>query len=432
MKDSVIHSLISLKKLFLLSLITAVSFYCTAKAQAYFFSDDFESYTAGERLACQNPVDWTTWSLSPCSYEDAFVSDSIVSSGSKSFLVSYLNDEVKYWEPGDPDLWFIDFDFYIPSGKSGYFSTMASFIGTQEYGLEVYFNSDGTATLNAGGTAAATFNFQFDTWVHSSAVIYLLFDEGNFDYNGEFYYQWQWSQGANGTPIQLLVSANDFYGFSESGEMYIDNYSVTGVYWLPVDLVSFSAASNTPGKAVLNWQTATETNNKGYEIERKKCTGKYDRGTKWEKIAFIAGKGTTTEPESYSFMDNNVASGFYLYRLKQIDFNGEFNYSKEVELDLTAPAEFELCQNYPNPFNPATIIKFSIPKEVLVNLSVYDILGEKVKELKNDVMKPGYYEVELDANDLASGVYFYIINAGDPSTSSGQDFIQTKKMILLK
>ncbi len=425
MKDSVIHSLISLKKLFLLSLITAVSLYSTARAQAYFFSDDFESYTAGERLACQNPVDWTTWGFSPCSYEDAFVSDSIAYSGSKSLLVSYLNDEVKYWEPGEPDLWFIDFDFYIPSGKSGYFSTMASFIGTQEWGLEVYFNNDGTATLNAGGTAAATFNFQFDTWVHSSTVIYLLFDEGNYNYNGEFFYQWQWSQGANGTPIQLLVSANDFYGFSESSEMYIDNYSVRGVYYIPVDLISFSAVSNTPGKVVLNWQTATETNNKGYEIERKSCTGKYDRDTKLEKIAFITGKGTTTEPESYSFTDNNVAPGFYLYRLKQIDFNGKINYSKEIKVDVNiTPGEFVLFQNYPNPFNPITNIGFRIPNKEFISLVVYDVLGNEAATLVNAEKPAGDYEVRFDGSGLPSGVYIYKLSAGNNTA--------VKKLILLK
>ena len=96
------------------------------------------------------------------------------------------------------------------------------------------------------------------------------------------------------------------------------------------------------------------------------------------------------------------------------------------------PQKFELFQNYPNPFNPNTTIKFALPKESQVDLSVFNILGEKIKELKNEFMKPGYYEVNFDASLLSSGIYFYRIQADDPSTSSGQGFVQTKKMILVK
>jgi hypothetical protein len=91
-----------------------------------------------------------------------------------------------------------------------------------------------------------------------------------------------------------------------------------------------------------------------------------------------------------------------------------------------------LLQNYPNPFNPVTKIKFTVPKEIRVSLTVYNILGEKVKELKNELMKPGYYEVNFDASNLASGIYLYRIQAGDPSSSSGQGFVNSKKMLLLK
>jgi len=117
-------------------------------------------------------------------------------------------------------------------------------------------------------------------------------------------------------------------------------------------------------------------------------------------------------------------NGSYSYRLKQIDLDGSYKYSNVVEVNLSTPIEYSLSQNYPNPFNPVTTIKFSIPKEVQVNLSVFNILGERVKELKNEVMKPGYYVIEFNATGIAAGVYFYRIKAGD--------FIQMKKMILLK
>ena len=92
--------------------------------------------------------------------------------------------------------------------------------------------------------------------------------------------------------------------------------------------------------------------------------------------------------------------------------------------DGDTPIQYELAQNYPNPFNPSTTIRFSLPTESQVNLSIFNILGEKVSELKNEVMKPGYYTVEFDASTLASGIYIYRIQA--------ESFIQSKKMILMK
>ena len=203
---------------------------------------------------------------------------------------------------------------------------------------------------------------------------------------------------------------------------------------LPVELVSFSA-SYVEGKVLLNWQTATEVNNYGFEIERTSPRpspqgegGEAGRG--WEKIGFVEGHGNSNSPKNYSFEDKSVESGKYSYRLKQIDNNGGFNYSREVEVKVEAiPTEFALFQNYPNPFNPSTIIKYSIPKIInnqssIINLKVYDILGSEVATLVNEQKKPGFYSVEWNASNIASGIYFYRIQAGD--------FIQTKRLILLR
>ncbi len=420
MKNSVIHSTVSLKKLLLTALIIAISMYSSVKAQSYYFSDDFESYWPGERLACQNPNDWTTWNFLPCSLEDAFVSNNIAYSGSNSVVVSSLNDVVKYWEPGDRTFWEIDFDCYIPSGKSGYFSTLASFIGTHEWGMEVYFNNDGTAILNAGDTTFV-FNFQFDTWIHNAVVVFLQYDEASYTYNGEFNYQWQWSLGANGTPIQLLVSANDFWGSSDSSEMYIDNYWVIADYYFPVEIISFSASSNSPGEVVLNWQTATEENNKGYEIQRSEVKG---QKSEWQIVGFVEGNGTSTESHTYSITDKNVIPGKYNYRLKQIDFNGNYKYSKEISVSLNPAYEFSLEQNYPNPFNPTTTLNYQLPESGFVTLKVYDIIGKEIATLVNEQKNQGKYSVNFDASKLASGVYIYRIRVND--------YVSSKKMILLK
>ncbi len=186
---------------------------------------------------------------------------------------------------------------------------------------------------------------------------------------------------------------------------------------LPVELVSFTA--NITGKdVVLNWSTATEVNNYGFEIERKSLGN-------WENIGFVNGNDNSTTIKKYSFTDENPSGGNkFKYRLKQIDNDGSFKYSKEVEIELT-PEEFNLSQNYPNPFNPTTKINFRVPKETNVNIKIYDITGREVKELLNKKEKPGYYSITLNGSDLSSGVYFYRM-----ITSSG--YSSVKKLMLLK
>ena len=164
--------------------------------------------------------------------------------------------------------------------------------------------------------------------------------------------------------------------------------------------------------------TATEINNAGFDILRS------SDGNSWSKLGFVQGSGTKSTPTNYLFKDQKLTTGGYFYKLKQVDYNGSFKYSNKVYAFISTPAKFSLEQNYPNPFNPVTTIMFSIPKEVMVNITVFNVVGEKVCELKNEVMKPGYYQVDFDASKIASGVYFYRLQAGD--------FMITKKMNLLK
>ncbi len=189
-----------------------------------------------------------------------------------------------------------------------------------------------------------------------------------------------------------------------------------GTFAVPVEITIFSGYA-TNNNVTLNWSTATETNNAGFEIERKS-------NESWDKIGFIPGSGTTTELRSYSFIDENILSGFYSYRLKQIDFNGNYEYSDVIEIEIGTPTEYSLEQNYPNPFNPTTTISYSIKKKGLVSLKVFDILGNKVKTIVNEEQESGNYKVQFNAYKIASGIYFYTLQAGE--------FISTKKMILLK
>ncbi len=187
---------------------------------------------------------------------------------------------------------------------------------------------------------------------------------------------------------------------------------------VPVELTSFTATAN--GKEVtLNWSTATELNNQGFEVQRK--FGSNDFVT----IGSVKGHGTTTSPNNYTYVDKLTDAGKYFYRLKQIDYDGKYEYSQIVEVNWSPFITYKLEQNYPNPFNPTTTIGFGIPEKGSVRLSVLNILGEEIKVLLNEEKEAGYHSIDFNGSDLPSGVYFYRILAA-------KDFVSTKKMILLK
>ncbi|MBN8547133.1 MAG: T9SS type A sorting domain-containing protein [Ignavibacteria bacterium] len=188
---------------------------------------------------------------------------------------------------------------------------------------------------------------------------------------------------------------------------------------LPVELISFTASvrNNT---VQLNWETATEVDNYGFEIERK------DNSTVWTKIGFVEGHYTSNSPKYYNFSDKPTGSGKYSYRLKQIDNDGEFEYSKEVEVLIdNLPNGYLLEQNYPNPFNPETSIKFVLKENTKATLKVYNLMGELVATLFDGIADAGrYYDIKFTGTNLASGFYIYTLDAGK--------YRQTRKMILLK
>jgi len=194
---------------------------------------------------------------------------------------------------------------------------------------------------------------------------------------------------------------------------------------LPVELSVFTARLS-EDRVILSWTTETEVNNYGFDVERKV------NDDKWNRLGFVTGNGNSNTMKTYSFVDNSFSGGnVFYYRLKQIDTDGSFEYSEIVEVE-TSPSSFSLSQNYPNPFNPFTAIRYLIPKSTVVILKVFDMLGNEVSTLVNEVKERGVYSVSFDASNLASGIYFYRLQAGNSSTSSGQGFVETKKMILLK
>ena len=187
---------------------------------------------------------------------------------------------------------------------------------------------------------------------------------------------------------------------------------------IPVELVSFNASVKN-NLVTVNWTTATETNNSGFEIERKSDS------KSWEKVGFVNGKGSTTEKQSYQFIDvlDNVKGDRVTYRLKQIDYDGKTSFSKSVEV-LFAPTNFSLEQNYPNPFNPTTTISFGLPTKSNVSIKVFNSLGQMVDQLINGEYEAGYHSILFNASNLSSGIYYYRLET--------EGFSQIKKMALIK
>lgn len=202
----------------------------------------------------------------------------------------------------------------------------------------------------------------------------------------------------------------------ENGNVSLLSNIATGIA-LDVELASFYAIAN-KREVQLFWRTISEDNNLGFEVERRL------ENTSFEKIAFIPGHGTTNQPHDYSFTDLNVSNGQYFYRLKQIDSNGAFTYSDEVEAILELPTEFVLLQNYPNPFNPETTLEYEVAIDGLVLLTIYNLAGQEMVAIVNEKKAAGRYRVRLNAENWPSGIYFAKLQ------STGH--VLTRKMLLLE
>jgi hypothetical protein len=292
-------------------------------------------------------------------------------------------------------------------------------------------------TNNTGQTIVdMTFQWNYEQWRYANTSGFDLSGTGVLsgntsintqDFSGS-------STGTNGTvtstPISInLLSINILDGQTfglqwittdltgADNGISIDDFQLTGPDPLPVELSSFSAVVLDNG-VKLNWRTGTEVSNYGFEILRQA------QDDKWNVLGFVEGHGNSNSPKEYSFIDENVSGGQLSYRLKQIDTDGQFEYSKIIEVDLGSPQKFELSQNYPNPFNPTTTIRFSLLQSGYVKLAVYNLIGEKVAELVNGFKEAGIHTINFNAENLNSGLYIYKIE------SNG--FVQSRKMTLIK
>ncbi len=299
--------------------------------------------------------------------------------------------------------------------------------------IMIYYNNM-NATLNS-----ATVGIENSTGTDGLQIVY----NGNYVHNNmairiEAAPEWLLTNtfggmlyNGNSMAVELTFKTEDYPLGSYSMDMVIQSNdpvtpSVTVPIQMeiviPVELTGLTAKSDRDN-VVIEWQTSTETNNQGFEIQRK-----LEGVESWTVAGYVSGKGTTTERQTYQYVDKQLRAGKYIYRLKQIDLDGTIEYSQQIEVEVRVPEEYVLYQNYPNPFNPTTTIEFSLPEKSEVVMSIYNSLGEKVRELVNGSMEAGYQRVVFDARELPSGTYVYQINA----KGSTKSFIQSKKMTLVK
>ncbi len=239
-----------------------------------------------------------------------------------------------------------------------------------------------------------------------------------------------WIAFNDGLPNVVITDLDIYYDATNSANDRLRAGSFGRGMWetpivqpMPVELTAFNAAA-IKDNIRLSWETATETNNSGFGIERKILNQDGNESNTWEQIDFVKGAGNSTSPMKYSYTDDNLSNATsFQYRLKMIDFDGNYKYSKELSV-TSKPTDYALLQNHPNPFNPSTVIEYKLPEKSKVVLSVYDIIGNKVATLVNGVKEAGIHSVQFDAANLASGVYFYRL------TTNNNSFI--KKMLLLK
>ena len=310
---------------------------------AFSFFDDFEAYTVGQQLACQNPTGWTTWSLAPCNAtEDALISSAQAFSGTKSVVIVQNNDQVKRFGTLTTGLWKITFKAYIPTGKAGYFNTLAIFNGNNSnWGMEAYFDASGAGRLFAGAAAAFPFTYTHDAWQSVEVVVNLDSNQAYFRLNGTQIRTWQWTLGGQGGGSPLQMEANDFFGATLNDQMFVDDYRVVG--------------------------------------------------------------------------DTTVVG---------VD-----------EKNPLIPDVFALEQNYPNPFNPSTTIRYALPKDAFVTLKIYNILGQEIISLREEMQNVGFHNVIWNGRNnagqtIASGVYFYRLEARP--ADGAEPFVSFKKMLMLK
>ncbi|MBZ0200626.1 MAG: fibronectin type III domain-containing protein [Ignavibacteriaceae bacterium] len=369
---------------------------------------------------------------------NTFTNSSIPSSGVPDEIISPFWDDLDAKSPGtvyykqDGNKMIIQWTNYQRySGTASYTFQVVLFSSGK---INIYYNNI-TGTLNActvgieNASGSDGLQVAYNAaYLKNNLAVQIAAEPdwlvGNGNMNGTLY-------NGNSAAIELTFQTEDYPNGNYGMDMVITsndpvNPTITvpvamTIQAIPVELTSFDAVG-VRNDAVLSWETATETNNMGFKIEKK------SESDNWIEAGWIQGKGTSTEKTKYSFTDKNLKPGKYEYRIKQIDFDGKFDFSESVEVEVGKPNTFVLEQNYPNPFNPSTVIDFAVPEKSQVTITIFNSLGEVIETLVNELKDAGYYKLQFNGTNLASGTYFYQINA----TGVSGNFTSVKKMLLIK
>jgi hypothetical protein len=411
-------------------------------AQLEYFYDDFEEYIVNLPLACQNPNNWTTWNNLPCDpIEDPYLSSNHSYSGSKSVVIVYWNDLIKPLGNVYIGRNIINFNVYIPSGKTGYTSILSKFIpDPKEWGVDCYFDVNSVGRLMRIPGEPVYFNYTNNQWHFVRIVIDFNIDEAQFWFDYNLIHLWQWSQ--NGT-ITSQLAAQNFYGELGTSEMYIDDYSWGEIFlssdppYAPSNLTTQQIFNPEP-LVQLSWQD-NSWNENVFKIIRK--SGLPNDPSSFEFLSIVPQNVT-------QYIDSNVViDSTYTYGVLALNMFGysDTSNTSSITIDpvtnlkenINTILSFTLAQNFPNPFNPTTKIKYTIPtstvssplpkgrtKEGFITLKVYDVLGNELSTLVNEEKPAGEYETEFVGTGLPSGIYFYQLRAGS--------YLETKKMVLLR
>ncbi len=299
----------------------------------------------------------------------------------------------------------------VANVSSGTYSNAGAFYGSGLANPSNHLSQDDSDPLDGTGDGANILNNTFTTYTFIFSI----------------------PGGASNMSVRFVLDVD------HGGEVLaFDEIEITGSSTpVPVELTSFTAFIN-DNSVQLKWETATEVNNYGFDIERQQSEDG-TQNTEWETIGFVQGHGNSNSPKSYEFIDDNPPVGNLEYRLKQIDTDGTFEYygtTIEVNNSVTSvqrnsiPSEFNLEQNYPNPFNPETRIRYSLPSESRINIAIYNTLGQQIELLENKIQTAGTHELNFDASNLTSGVYIYRMVA--EATDGSVTFRKINKMLLLR
>lgn len=297
-----------------------------------------------------------------------------------------------------------------------YYNNMNATLTSATVGIENSAGNDGLQVVYNAAYVANNLALEFAAdpeWLTSNTYNGSLFNGNSVDVELTFQSE---DYPLGNYSMDLVVSSTDPVTPTVTVPVTME------IVQIPVELTGLSANADR-NNVNLSWSTATETNNSGFQVERQ-----IKGSNEWTNVSFVNGKGTTTEVNSYNFVDKGLSVGTYSYRLKQVDFDGTFEYSPVIEVEVNAPDQYTLYQNYPNPFNPTTTIEYSLPEKADVTISIYNALGELVTTLVHATMEAGYQKASFNASAFTSGTYIYQIKA----VGNGKTFTDTKKMVLIK